>query len=343
MKFGLVMVFSVFLSFLPEASWSQIGKNVNLFISVDWEGFSLDSENLDAFRQFRNDYPNIKIIHFLNAAYFTKPGAKAKTIAKQINSLLLPGDELGLHIHAFESLLRVAGVEFRDSETFWGHSGSEEINGDRGHDVPLSLYSEEEIRKIVRTSLNILGENGFSELRSFRAGGWIATPEVLEALIQEGIYVDSSAVSSEVVGLVAREDQPLYQINKRLWPYQTPMNDRPYRIGTRSGSILEFPDNIALADYITAEQAFRHFEDLVAREQRPGDSVFFHFGFHQETADVFLPRVRALLKSINQHTKAYDTQVQSKTFSDFNHDEFIYRDPLVHVSRACKKTLMATR
>lgn len=46
-----------------------------------------------------------------------------------------------------------------------------------------------------------------------------------------------------------------------------------------------YPDNICLADYLDEEQSFELFQTLIkeAREQRR-DSVYFHYGWHQETA-----------------------------------------------------------
>ncbi len=316
MRIGILIFLTGLLSANLTLAQERKVLRMNLIMSVDWEGFSLEPQNLEAFQQFRNDYPEIKIVHFLNAAYFTKEGVDADAVAKSIRSVFRPGDEFGLHIHAFESLLKRSGVEFRDSLTYWGHSQSKEINGDRGHDVPLSLFNKDELRKIIRTSLQILKKNGFTEINSFRAGGWIATPTVLEALHEEGIHTDSSAVSPEVVGRVARTEQPLFQINQELWPEQTPFKDEPYFIRTKSGVITEFPDNVALADYITGEVAYKIFEDLVMAHAESDRPIFFHFGFHQETANLFLPRVRELLQRIEQFTQEYLMDVNSVTFKD---------------------------
>lgn len=289
---------------------------VKLVLSVDWEGFSLDESNLQAFNQFRNDYPQIKLIHFLSAAYFTKPGVDPIEVAAKIRSVMRAGDEFGLHIHAFESLLAAAGVKFRDHETYWGAKASRPLGGERGHDVPLSLFTMDEMRKLIRTSLSILGKNGFDGIQSFRAGGWIATPEVLEALAREGVRVDSSAVSADVVGLVAGPEQPLYRINKQLWPEQTHLKYAPYEIQTHAGAIMEFPNNIALADYIDGARAFRLFESLVQNYYGKTPVVFFHYGFHQETAHAYLTHVRQLLHKVQQFTQKYRVQVSSVTFSD---------------------------
>jgi hypothetical protein len=333
--FGLFALWIILPGVPPLASASE-SLPVKLILSVDWEGFSLEDHNLNAMKRFRDEHPEIKLVHFLNAAYFTKTGAKAAVIREQIRSVLRPGDELGLHIHAFESLLRASDVPFRDDLSFWGNSKSKKIKGDPGHDVPLSLFTVDEVRRMIRTSLQILGANGFTPITSFRAGGWIATPEVLEALRREGITTDSSAVSPELVGLVAGPEQPLYAINKKLWPLQTPLGHEPYLIETPAGAIQEFPDHIALADYLTGEQAFRYFDLLVTSNFNTQKPVFFHYGFHQETAATFLPEVSGLLKRIRVFAGQYRVSVHSETLSDLKRE--IEHKGLVE-GRTCRASL----
>lgn len=311
---------SIVLGLFFLCSWGARGMNaryalpVQVVISVDWEGYSLEPDNLAAFRKFREDYPQIKIIHFLNPAYFTKTNAQAEEINNAIRSVLRPGDELGLHIHAFESLLKVAGVPFRQSVTYWGHAESQWINGDRGHDVPLSLYTTDEMQSLVHTSLEILHSNGFSPIQAFRAGGWVATPEVLEAIAREGILVDSSAVSTEFIERALNADLPLLQITKQLWPSQTPDTDQLYQINMPAGIVTEVPNNFALADYLTGEQAFSTFEKIIPSRFESRQPLMVHFGFHQETAAIFISRVRTFLDKLYLFSRYYMIDIQSHTF-----------------------------
>jgi hypothetical protein len=310
--------------------------DVKLLISVDWEGFSLEENNLRAFQQFRNDYPQVKIVHFLNAAYFTKAEANALQVAEKIRSVIRPGDELGLHLHAFESLLKAAGVSFRETETFWGYRQSVPLHGERGHDVPLSLFSVSELRRMIQISLQILNQNGFNKIQSFRAGGWIASPQVLEALALEGIRVDSSAVSPAIVGLVAQAHQPIFQINRQLWPDQTPMKHEPYVIQASAGAITEYPNNVGLADYISGEKAFSLLEKLVQANFSKQKQIHFHYGFHQETAAEFLPRVRRLLALMEQFTGIYRVSVTPVTLAELESKTYVYS---VTKGQACSKVL----
>ena len=76
--------------------------------------------NLRAFAPFREAHPDVPLTHFLNAAYFTKRDADADKVAEQIQHVLRPIDELGLHIHPWKSLVEAAGVKFRTEPTIWG-------------------------------------------------------------------------------------------------------------------------------------------------------------------------------------------------------------------------------
>jgi hypothetical protein len=297
-------------------------QEIELIMSVDWEGFSLEPHNLKAFRDFRNDFPQIKMVHFLNAAYFIGDNVNRAKVKKEIKSVLRPGDELGLHVHALEPLLKAAAVPFRDQETFWGYEHSQPVNGIRGHDVPLTLFSLDEIRKIVRTSLSILSDNGFNGIQSFRAGGWSANQIVLEALVLEGIFVDSSAVSPEIVKYGIGENMPLFKnIVSKLWPGVNIHTNKPFVINTPSGSITEIPNNIGLADYIDGNTTFSIFKNfMTAIDLDNGEKPLFHFGFHQETAAAFLPEVRIALNKIFQYIESYRVSLASKTFVELKTD-----------------------
>jgi hypothetical protein len=311
----IFFILVLFFSFFVRASDTQL---INLIISVDWEGFSLEDHNLEAFKKFRDSYPQIKIVHFLNAAYFLQPDAAADVIRTKMNSVIREGDELGLHIHAFETLLKAAGVAYRESETFWGRKTSDPIFGVRGHDVPLTLFSEEEIRKLIRMSVQILEKNGFRKLNSFRAGGWAASPEVLSALIKEGILVDSSAVPPEIIKNVTGGDLPLYNnIVNKLWKDTNIQSDTAYEINTSVGKIVEIPNNFALADYFSGIAVFRTFKNLLEKlDFTSGRPVNFHYGFHQETAAQYIGEVRYALDHIFNYIQAYRIEMNSITFQE---------------------------
>jgi hypothetical protein len=293
---------------------SKKGK-LQLVVTVDWEGRDLRDDNLRAMEDLRTKFPQVKIVHFLNAAYFVKRGAVAADVATQMQRALRPGDEKGLHIHGWKRLFEASGVTFRASPTFWGTSldvHGQECSDDCGHEVPISLYTAGELRKVVKLSLDTLEANGFGRAKSFRTGGWIAKPSVREAIAAEGIRYEHSAVPTvfleQKLGTV-----PLYGWLSELWQGTTNVS-QPYAISTATASLTEVPDNGALADYVSAQQMIDTFEaNKAAFLQDRKKSVVVSIGFHQETAATYLPQLEAALTRIYAETKAENIAFENVT------------------------------
>lgn len=270
---------------------------VRVAVSVDWEGRDLTRANLDAFAALRDALPGVRITHFLNAAYLTKPAADVAAVTSAHRRVVLAGDELGLHVHGWRTLFRAAGVAFRDRPSFWGDGFPlQPTADDLGHEVELGAYTVDELRAVVRRSRELLASIGLPIGASFRAGGWMATPEVLQAVRAEGFLVDSSATwggwHDELAGLRLQRRIP------QVWPQVTP-STAPFAIDTPAGPILEMPDTCALADYVTPDEMVAHVRDAAARLARaPERDLFVHVGFHQETAARHGPRLVEALRRV---------------------------------------------
>jgi hypothetical protein len=302
-------------SAIVESAPSQAQK-INLLITVDYEGYNLDPENIAAFIKFREEFPNIKVVHFLNPAYFLQPGADPIFVQKTLQSLIRPGDELGLHIHALKTLLDAASVEFRDPINFWGRKNSVAINGVLGHDVPLSIFTEQEIEKIVKTSIEILSKYGFTDLKSFRAGGWVAPPSVLNAVAKYGIKVDSSPVPAEFIKNFTGPDSPIYQIVSELWPNAKVGSTSAYEINTAHGKMVQCVNNFCLADWLSAKGAYAEFEDLMNKAYgKSKGAINVVYGGHTETAAEFFPQISKFINNL-MYDFPWQLDIRSKTLND---------------------------
>ncbi len=289
---------------LSQVHAAPSGKLIGI-ISVDWEGRVLEQDDLKAMRSFRQDYPSIGLLQFLNAAYYTKPNANADHITQSIRSVLSPLDEEGLHIHSWRSLLETAGVPFRRSPN-WSYPGEISMNScyllDCGHNVPISAYTETELRRMIRTSQMILSHHGFGPAQSFRAGGWMAKPHVISALAKEGFQFDSSATDPNLLKGRRWSDR-LYRWLDELWA-DISTTSQPFLIGQRHASLIELPDNGILADYITAEEMFAVFKENVALwEKDKSKTLYVSIGFHQETAAQYLHEIRGAIDLIEAYSQ----------------------------------------
>jgi hypothetical protein len=280
-----------------EARGRGVSKLI-VVVSVDWEGRSLLPENLQCMAAFRRKHPDVPMQHFLNAAYYTRHGIDASQTTRAIREVLLPEDDHGLHIHAWQSLLAAAGVETNDLSGFlrddgrvaraaddWGFFPAE-----AGYDTAIEDLRVDALESVVATSARILVEQGFRHPIAFRAGAWMSGRNVQEALARNGFVIDCSAVD---VGPVVRRfgNIPLCDRLRELWP-AVDDTSQPFRVDTQCGPLWQVPNNANLVDYLTAEEVVAIFARNAERwEQMPTRNWFVSTGFHQETARVFLSRL----------------------------------------------------
>ncbi len=303
MKIKILILILILLPFLVVTNATAQGK-VRIVVSVDWEGRDLQPQNLQAIRDFRRDYPNIPLQHFLNAAYYTKLEADAAKITKSIKSVLLPKDEHALHIHAWRRLVESSAVTFRTSPSFVmdGYLIAD-CAIDCGQEIALTGYTNAELRKIIAHSVEILQREKFNRPKSFRAGGWQADDNVLEALAAEGFTLDSSATDAEFLRK-EWEKYNLYGFVAKLWSKTTPTS-QPYIFTTTSGlKILELPNNACLSDYMMGADMLKVFQsNALLLKKNPKKDVYLSIGFHQETAAEYLPRLREAIRLIRSDSR----------------------------------------
>lgn len=235
----------------PDAATPPQKGGIAVLVSVDWEGFTLKANDLAAMEQFRRQNKEIPFVHFLNAAYYTKFNADPPAVTAAIKRVLLPIDELGLHIHGWRSLFEAAGVKYRNTPRYdnlvW--PVTEDRTVDVGETVQISAYSQAELERVIAFSVTTLEAHGFGRAKSFRAGAWLATAPVLQALVAEHFVYDHSAIPAILLdeGIVGR-DWRLPEVLPSVWP-DTTIRTQPYTITTSNGHIIEIPDNGALADW----------------------------------------------------------------------------------------------
>jgi hypothetical protein len=277
-------------------------------ITIDWEGAYLSPDGLDALDDVRRSFGPAPITHFVSAAYFTKdpPDPKAgATLTQEIRK----GDELAVHLHAWRSLARASGIEPRLSPSFL--TGTDKLlefeDGDLGFDTDLDAYSMTDLRALVRTSRRLLAETHLPVSRTFRAGGYLGTPKVLQAIQAEGFAVDCSATDHRQ--LDERKDEVLPRRIQAIWP-GVETTSQPWWIDVPGdapgGSLLEMPI-AAFADYASSAEIVAVFEAAHARlHADPRRDVFVVVGFHQETAQDFAGRLRDALDKIRGRREIAD-------------------------------------
>ncbi len=269
----------------PSAKPGDPKANVVATLTVDWEGAYLSPEGLVALSEFRKSFKGAPVTHFICPAYFLQGGDTAKAAAT-VKSQVHEGDEVGLHIHSWRSLAENAGIPFRSTPNFYADD-SDLIafdHADRGYEVALNAYTAEELSMLVQSSAALLEKNGFGKPTSFRAGGYVTSPDLLGAVRSAGMHVDSSSTWS----VWYKEGQGNFQKElARLWPNLQELT-QPYGIDTKAGPIIEVPNTGSFVEYATTDHMIGHLQRAAAQSRATGAPVYVNFGAHQETADEFI-------------------------------------------------------
>lgn len=296
---------------------------IYITITVDWEGEHV--LNLNDLVQFRKKIgTHIPITHFICPTYFID-GNKRDIV--KIKDTIEPHDEVALHIHPLKKLLKHVGIPFRKEYNFYRSPIKKlneylMINGKTrnpfsrwsitGRGVPLSVYPDEEINKIIHTSKSIL-EQEFPEkpINGFRAGGWITNDTIFKTLKELQFRYDSSAVPpsffstgynnssdgnlkdcyNDKNGVFTEYMMTLWGRNKTEIPflsnslYKQLFKEKfidEYTQPFFVNGLLELPNNGGMSDFVCKnnfEQIFEIAQDYIANFQH---DFFLNLGFHQE-------------------------------------------------------------
>lgn len=282
---------------------------ITIYMTVDWEGWSLDEENLEAMRSFRKRYPHIPMLQLLNPVYFTRPNINPEEVSNKIRSTLLQGDEHGLHLHAWKTLIERCGLTYKNTHSF--ADVSEDCPGrECGYTVSLEFaYSQEELTKLVACSASLLTDQGFDRPTSFRAGGWQLGPKLAAALQANNFIWDSSNTDGRLLESRWDSQSGLVKMVKALHPDSTPL-DQPHEL---LPGLVEYPNNASLADYTSPQVLLEIFRSLI--ENRKSVMVL---GFHQETAFNFLRHLEEAIPMMEKEAQANDVKIEWAQYSPKN-------------------------
>ncbi|MDQ3334974.1 MAG: hypothetical protein M4D80_07425 [Myxococcota bacterium] len=273
---------AIALALLVACSRPPETGRVVVALTVDWEGAELNPDGLDAIDWLRKRVPG-PFTHFVSAAYFTK--AEPEPVVATLTEMVKPGDELAVHLHLWRSLAKASGVEPRISPSFMtGTAEVEDYDGDAGYETDPDVYDVAELRALLVTSRTLLAQSKLPISRSFRAGGFLATPKVLAALRSEGFTADSSAFDHREIDL---DDDAYEQRVAGVWP-RVEHATQPFSL---DDGMVELPI-AAFADYTSADAVAARIDAAYARlAADPSRDQFLVFAFNLETAQTLAGRI----------------------------------------------------
>ena len=277
-----------------EATESVAGtKEIKLLISLAWDGPNVNEYNLNAFKSFRNKFSNIPVSHFVSPSYFTSPQAAYNKGV--IESLYRTGDQIGLSVAPWKSVVAGAGVPFRSSPTFWAETlGQTACNADCGGEVPMSAYTAKEVRSIFSTAMRVMDQHGFKGLKGMQVTGWLATPEIMAAAEEVGIKYDFSMVTPSLLADQLREF-PIFSMVNKLWPNADVLS-QPGTLPSHSQAVTEVPQSLASLDYVTVEQMAQFLDRFVASGSK--SPLTYHIALNADSIHMTLPKLELVLQNV---------------------------------------------
>jgi len=285
---------------LASAAYAH-ANTMQIYVTVDWEGVSLEPENIEEMQAFRQQFPNIPMVQLLNPVYFVRDLQHATQTAAIIRSTFLPADTHGLHLHGWKSLITYCEVPYQSKHAYASTDEHCET-GDCGYTVSLEYaYAEAELTKVIACSRDILINQGFQRATHFRAGGWQLGPKLQAALQANGFVWDSSRTDASLISSRWGEGSGIVNMVRALHPTSTAL-EQPFAL---SETLMEYPNNASLADYTTTKEIIAMFKQLLGQNKR-----VMVLGFHQETARDFLHRLETAIPQMEAIAKEQGVKIE---------------------------------
>ena len=300
--FALKLALSFFLAFslIANCAHAEQIQKIAIYVTVDWEGVSLEQENIETMQAFRKKFPHIPMLQLLKPVYFLRDHPNNIVLSNIIKSTFLASDTHGLHVHAWKSLVTYCGIPYQNSHSFADTNEACET-ADCGYTVSLEYaYSQKELTKLIACSSNVLVENGFASPKHFRAGGWQLGPKLMAALQANGFIWDSSVTDANLLTTRWHDESGMVKMLRQLHPNSTPL-DQPYAV---SSYIMEYPNNASLADYTSTKQIVSMFKQLLVAKKN-----VMVLGFHQETATNHLNRLENAIPQMEAIAKEHGVAI----------------------------------
>ena len=225
-----------------------------VMVSTDWDFSDPGNPSCDFTDKLHADHPGMALTEFVGPYTFTDPAVKASRAQSLVDWLIknrdMYGDEIGLHIHPYCNFVTHAGLScITDQSTVYASDAT-------GYTIKVSAYGRTQFATLLRDAKQLFAAHGLGTPTLFRAGGWTATIETLQALDDEGFVGDSSALNW--ARIEEWKGKELYRWTEEHWgpigdtsqPYYPSEGDILADTAPRV-KLLEVPDNGVMIDYVS--------------------------------------------------------------------------------------------
>jgi hypothetical protein len=284
-----------------------------VLVTTDWD-FGDPGQNAISYQSaLHAEHRELRMTHFVGPYTFTDPQVTAARQTQLVDWLVrqrdMFDDELGLHIHPYCHFVTSAGLpSITDQSTLY----AEDLTG---YTIKLGAYDRAQTGALLDHAIALFAQHGLGRPRTFRAGGWTATLDTLNALADKGFAADTSALNwARIEEWKDQQSGELYRWNMAQWG---PIGDtsQPYwpsrgNVVTSDAPtlpILEVPDNGVMIDYVTLPEMNALFDANWDGEPLAGPAVLM-MGFHPALGftQSELGRVDGFLDYADQHLSNRD-------------------------------------
>ena len=257
-----------------------------VLVTTDWDFSDPGTVVIGYQNQMHMKHPELRMTHFVGPYTFTDPMVTQMRQQELVTWLLkmrdMYTDEIGLHIHPYCNFVTDAGITcITDQSTVYAEDTS-------GYTIKLSAYTREQMGILLDHANALFEAHGLNHTKTFRAGGWTASIDTLNALADKGYTADTSALNwARIEEWKDQQSGELYRWNMAHW---APIGDtsQPYwpnqgdALSAQAPSLtmLEVPDNGVMIDYVSLEEMNGIFDanwDRVTPLDKP---VTLMMGFH---------------------------------------------------------------
>ncbi len=271
-------------------------------VSVLWEGREILGSNTASLERLRRSWPDLRLIHFISPAYFSRAEEQNIAVAKKIKALVLPDEKICLLVHPWESILKNANVDAIKNETFWGyHLDNKRCLNDCGQEVPFNSYDLKDREKIIGSSLAVFKKYMDSAPSCFMAGAWLSGKDLWPILRKLGIkhdfsYVDISLLKEKLFKF------PLWNYLIKAWGKEQTFSPKKFLVLTEFGALNIWPMSAATVSYNSPEKIgslYQKFKNSTASKETNSDKrEIFHVGFYMDTLGRYENEVNKILLQV---------------------------------------------
>lgn len=296
-EYSIVARFTDSDGLIIESTPNQFFVSYPVYVAwtFDWEGYDVADKHLTNITDISQKY-NVPITHFYNPAIMVSSkissSRKAYLTDWVIDRYENSNDAIALHLHMFPEMVAAAGVTPIADPIRWGDARND------GYDVITGQYSVGDMVKMLTWSRDQFAANGLPTPTIFRAGGWYASMNTLQALELSGFTADSSGRTPYSFGTNKLEG--FWQLSATTQPYQPNRNDQNSSAAPNL-KIMEFPNNGGDSWSYSAAEMISRFDENYAGGVAT-DPRLVTYVSHPEWFDRDDPKMRAVFDYLADKT-----------------------------------------